>query len=128
MFYITDVSFVRKYQLVFRHLLYLKYVERKLCDVFLFHQDMRKLMIVWLSFSLLRHRMLTFLRTYLFYLTNDVIEVESFEFTEFLQKVQITNRIYRTNSRRMTDNVFISSSFTFNLSFFFIDLSCVVYF
>ena len=67
---------IMKYKLLFRHLIRLKYIEKLLNDIFSLQQDYKELkMKKQLKDSfLLRDCMINFIKNYIYYLFNDVIE------------------------------------------------------
>lgn len=65
-----------KYQLIFRHLLYCKYVERNLEKVWLLHQSTKEFKVhgIQQQAFALRHRMLHFCKNYIYYMVVEVLE------------------------------------------------------
>ena len=75
-----------KYQVIFRHLLYCRYVERKLVEVWVDHQYTKELGLdsSFSPYYSLRQRMLHFCRDYIYYATVEVLEPQSHEFLALL--------------------------------------------
>jgi gamma-tubulin complex component 2 len=67
---------ITKYQLIFRHLLYCKYVERNLEKVWLYHQSTKEFNVhgIQQQAFALRHRMLHFCKNYIYYMVVEVLE------------------------------------------------------
>lgn len=84
-----------KYQLIFRHLFYCKYVERQLSNTWILHQSTKDLgMHKEFSTSYcLRQRMLHFVKNYVYYMTVEVLEDKWHRFLESLKKVQTVDEI-----------------------------------
>eukprot|EP00397_Hematodinium_sp_SG-2012_P004499 GEMP01004511.1.p1 GENE.GEMP01004511.1~~GEMP01004511.1.p1 ORF type:complete len:1099 (+),score=243.05 GEMP01004511.1:40-3336(+) len=63
-----------KYQLIFRHLLYCRYVERKLVEVWTVHSASKHLAKNGINSYAIRQRMLHVCRNYIFYVAVEVLE------------------------------------------------------
>lgn len=73
---ILSFKSITKYQLIFRHLLFCKYVERSLENLWLTQQSTKELQVLGIqqhAFAL-RHRMLHFCKNYIYYMTVEVLE------------------------------------------------------
>jgi gamma-tubulin complex component 2 len=73
---ILSFKSITKYQLIFRHLLFCKYVERSLENLWLTQQSTKELKVLGIqqhAFAL-RHRMLHFCKNYIYYMTIEVLE------------------------------------------------------
>eukprot|EP00811_Abedinium_folium_P012611 NODE_216_length_3372_cov_10.598151.p1 GENE.NODE_216_length_3372_cov_10.598151~~NODE_216_length_3372_cov_10.598151.p1 ORF type:complete len:975 (+),score=322.43 NODE_216_length_3372_cov_10.598151:133-3057(+) len=84
-----------KYQVIFRHLLYCRYVERKLVEVWVDHQYTKDLGLD-MSFSpsySLRQRMLHFCRDYIYYATIEVLEPQSHQFFSSLERAETIDEV-----------------------------------
>ena len=84
-----------KYQLIFRHLFYCKYVERQLSNTWILHQSTKDLAL-HKSFSAsycLRQRMLHFVKNYVYYMTVEVLEDKWHRFLDNLKKVSTVDEI-----------------------------------
>ena len=79
-----------KYQVIFRHLLYCRYVERKLVEVWVDHQCTKDLGLdsTFSPYYSLRQRMLHFCRDYIYYATVEVLEPKSHEFLATLRQAE----------------------------------------
>ncbi|CAE7256707.1 spc97 [Symbiodinium sp. CCMP2592] len=79
-----------KYQVIFRHLLYCRYVERKLVEVWVDHQCTKELGLdsSFSPYYSLRQRMLHFCRDYIYYVTVEVLEPKSHEFLATLRQAE----------------------------------------
>ncbi|KAI9262228.1 gamma-tubulin complex component protein [Phascolomyces articulosus] len=95
-----------KYQLLFRHLLYLKHVEDMLCDAWMAQKD-----ILWKSKShdskieawkyrvfTLRHRMLMFVQQFAYYVTNEVLEPNWRRLESNLARVSTVDQVLQYHS------------------------------
>ncbi|KAI9492777.1 gamma-tubulin complex component protein [Zychaea mexicana] len=94
-----------KYQLLFRHLLYLKHVEDMLCDAWMAQKD-----ILWKTKSspqvdawkyrifTLRHRMLMFVQQFAYYVTNEVLEPNWRRLESNLAKVSTVDQVLQYHS------------------------------
>jgi len=90
-----------KYQVIFRHLLYCRYVERKLVEVWLDHQFTKELGLdtsLSPSYSL-RQRMLHFCRDYIYYATIEVLEPQSHSFLDSLSQVETIDEVLMSHER-----------------------------
>jgi gamma-tubulin complex component 2 len=88
-----------KYQLIFRHLLYCRYVERKLVEVWVDHQCTKELGLDQRfspSYSL-RQRMLHFCRDYIYYATVEVLEPQSHHFLASLEQAETIDVVLRSH-------------------------------
>mmetsp|Transcript_40952 Transcript_40952/g.87975 ORF Transcript_40952/g.87975 Transcript_40952/m.87975 type:complete len:401 (+) Transcript_40952:3-1205(+) len=91
-----------KYQVIFRHLLYCRYVERKLVEVWVHHQHTKEFDQVRASFShsySLRQRMLHFCRDYIYYVTIEVLEPKSHQFLESLKNMTSIDEVLRSHEQ-----------------------------
>lgn len=89
-----------KYQLLFRHLFFCKYVERQLSNTWILHQSTKDLSL-HKSFSTsycLRQRMLHFVKNYVYYITVEVLEDKWHRFLESLKKVNTVDEIMSTHT------------------------------
>jgi len=90
-----------KYQVIFRHLLYCRYVERKLVEVWADHQYTKELGLdtsLSPSYSL-RQRMLHFCRDYIYYATIEVLEPQSHSFLDSLGQVETIDEVLMNHER-----------------------------
>jgi len=90
-----------KYQVIFRHLLYCRYIERKLVDVWVDHQNTKELGLDTLfspSYSL-RQRMLHFCRDYIYYATVEVLEPQSHSFLASLEQAETVDDVLRSHEK-----------------------------
>merc|ERR1719480_519421 len=90
-----------KYQVIFRHLLYCRYVERKLVEVWVDHQYTKELGLDT-SFSpsySLRQRMLHFCRDYIYYATVEVLEPQSHRFLASLGQAVSIDEVLQSHGR-----------------------------
>lgn len=88
-----------KYQVIFRHLLYCRYVERKLVEVWVDHQYTKELGLgtsFYPSYSL-RQRMLHFCRDYIYYATVEVLEPQSHRFLTSLGQASSIDEVLRSH-------------------------------
>eukprot|EP00971_Amphidinium_carterae_P092432 1830047-Amphidinium_carterae.1 len=93
-----------KYQVIFRHLFYCRYVERKLVEVWVDHQSTKELGLDK-NFSpsyTLRQRMLHFCREYIYYATVEVLEPQSHSFLASLESAE-TLDVVMSNHERFLD-------------------------
>lgn len=77
------------YQLLFRHLFFAKYVERRLVGIWQDHQDMKELQSLRKSLGptfLLRQRMVHFVQNLIYYLMHEVLEPQWLEMEAFIFK------------------------------------------
>lgn len=84
-----------KYQLIFRHLLYCKYVEKNLETAWLHHQSTKELNVQRMlkQTYCLRHRMLQFCKNYIYYMVVEVLEPNFHKFKENLKKIKTIDDI-----------------------------------
>jgi len=90
-----------KYQVIFRHLLYCRYVERKLVEVWVDHQTTKELGLDS-SFSpsySLRQRMLHFCRDYIYYVTVEVLEPQSHQFLASLRRAETIDDVLQSHEK-----------------------------
>ena len=81
--------------MIFRHLIFCKYVERHLANTWMLHQQTKELNLdqfYLLSYNL-RHRMHHFCKNYVYYLVVEVIEPNYYKFTQELKKVKTIEEI-----------------------------------
>jgi gamma-tubulin complex component 2 len=75
------------YQLLFRHLFFAKYVERRLVGIWQDHQDMKELQSLRKALGptfLLRQRMVHFVQNLIYYLMHEVLEPQWIEMEAFI--------------------------------------------
>ncbi|GAX21139.1 hypothetical protein FisN_1Lh184 [Fistulifera solaris] len=75
------------YQLLFRHLFFAKYVERRLVGIWQDHQDMKELQSLRKALGptfLLRQRMVHFVQNLIYYLMHEVLEPQWLEMEAFI--------------------------------------------
>jgi gamma-tubulin complex component 2 len=84
-----------KYQLIFRHLFFCKYVERQLCTTWQHHQSTKELELqaIFSSSYCLRQRMLHFVKNYIYYLVVEVLEQKWHNFQQALNSVATIDNI-----------------------------------
>lgn len=95
-----------KYQLLFRHLLYLKHVEDMLCDAWMKQKDLLWKMRTGIpeidawKFRIfnLRHRMLMFVQQFAYYVTNEVLEPNWRRLESNLGKVTTVDQVLQFHS------------------------------
>merc|ERR1711871_1868525 len=90
-----------KYQVIFRHLMYCRYVERKLVDVWVDHQFTKDLGLdstFSASYSL-RQRMLHFCRDYIYYATVEVLEPQSHRFLASLEQAETIDEVIKSHEK-----------------------------
>ncbi|CDS09368.1 hypothetical protein LRAMOSA10728 [Lichtheimia ramosa] len=95
-----------KYQLLFRHLLYLKHVEDMLCDAWMKQKDTLWKMRTGIpeidawKFRIfnLRHRMLMFVQQFAYYVTNEVLEPNWRRLESNLAKVTTVDQVLQFHS------------------------------
>lgn len=88
-----------KYQVIFRHLLYCRFVERKLVEVWVDHQNTKDLGLDS-KFSpsyCLRQRMLHFCREYIYYTSAEVLEPQSHRFLSSLEQAETVDVVLRSH-------------------------------
>jgi gamma-tubulin complex component 2 len=87
---IVSKKTLTKYQLLFRHLFFCKYVERQLCRCWINHQATKELNLrsAFMSSFALRHRMLHFLQNFVYYMAVEVLEPAWHELEHKLKNVQ----------------------------------------
>jgi len=88
-----------KYQVIFRHLLYCRYVERKLVEVWVDHQHTKDLGLDS-KFSpsyCLRQKMLHFCRDYIYYSTAEVLEPQSHRFISSLEQAETVDVVLKSH-------------------------------
>ena len=86
---------ITKYQLIFRHLFFCKYVERHLGNTWLLHQSTKELDLDGCfrnSFNL-RHRMHHFCKNYVYYIVVEVLDPNYHKFKQNLDKVKTVDEI-----------------------------------
>ncbi|CAE7636837.1 TUBGCP2 [Symbiodinium pilosum] len=90
-----------KYQVIFRHLLYCRYVERKLVEVWVDHQCTKELGLdsSFSPYYSLRQRMLHFCRDYIYYATVEVLEPKSHEFLTTLRQAETIDDVLHCHDR-----------------------------
>jgi gamma-tubulin complex component 2 len=86
---------ITKYQLIFRHLFFCKYVERHLGNTWLLHQSTKELNLdgCFLNSYNLRHRMHHFCKNYVYYIVVEVLDPNFYKFKENLSKVKTVDEI-----------------------------------
>jgi len=86
---------ITKYQLIFRHLIFCKYVERHLANTWMLHQQTKELNLdqYYLPSYNLRHWMHHFCKNYVYYLVVEVLEPNYYKFTQELKKVKTIEEI-----------------------------------
>ena len=86
---------ITKYQLIFRHLFFCKYVERHLGNTWLLHQSTKELNLdgCFLNSYNLRHRMHHFCKNYVYYIVVEVLDPNFYKFKENLAKVKTVDEI-----------------------------------
>ena len=86
---------ITKYQLIFRHLFFCKYVERHLGNTWLLHQSTKELDLEgWFRNSYnLRHRMHHFCKNYVYYIVVEVLDPRFHKFKQNLKKVKTVDEI-----------------------------------
>jgi len=89
-----------KYQLIFRHIFFCKYVERQLCDTWQAHQSTKELR---LRSALgpdycLRQRMLHFLQNFQYYIMIEVLEPHWHELERRLESVNTVDELMKHHS------------------------------
>lgn len=79
-----------KYQILFRHMFYCKYVERLLCNMWLYHQQSKqyKLQKTFWSSYFLTQKMIHFQQNLLFYICYEVIEQKWQKFMQNTKSIQ----------------------------------------
>eukprot|EP00927_Polykrikos_kofoidii_P060950 TRINITY_DN55848_c0_g1_i1.p1 TRINITY_DN55848_c0_g1~~TRINITY_DN55848_c0_g1_i1.p1 ORF type:complete len:1101 (-),score=203.50 TRINITY_DN55848_c0_g1_i1:114-3392(-) len=90
-----------KYQMIFRHLLFCRYVERKLVEVWVDHQYTKELDLdtnFSPSYSL-RQRMLHFCRDYIYYAAVEVLEPQSHRFYASLAQAETIDEVLKSHER-----------------------------
>ena len=88
-----------KYQLLFRHLFFCRYVERVLCDCWQAHQEVKGLNLTSTlarSYAL-RQRMLHFLQNFIYYCTFEVFEPRWHEMQEGLRSCKTIDEVIRVH-------------------------------
>eukprot|EP00931_Biecheleriopsis_adriatica_P075070 TRINITY_DN49018_c0_g1_i1.p1 TRINITY_DN49018_c0_g1~~TRINITY_DN49018_c0_g1_i1.p1 ORF type:complete len:979 (+),score=204.75 TRINITY_DN49018_c0_g1_i1:69-3005(+) len=90
-----------KYQVIFRHLLYCRYVERKLVEVWVDHQYTKELGLdsSFSPYYSLRQRMLHFCRDYIYYVTVEVLEPQSHRFLSSLGQAETIDDVLRSHEQ-----------------------------
>ena len=93
-------SSITKYQLLFRHMFFCRYVERVLCDCWQSHQEVKGLNLrATLARSyLLRQRMLHFLQNFIYYVSWEVFEPRWHEMQEGLTQCRSVDDVARVHS------------------------------
>ena len=91
---------ITKYQLLFRHMFFCRYVERVLCDCWQSHQEVKGLNLrATLARSyLLRQRMLHFLQNFIYYVSWEVFEPRWHEMQEGLTQCSSVDDVARVHS------------------------------
>lgn len=86
---------INKYQLIFRHLLFQKYVETSLEKAWSIHQSTKECNIQKLFSQTYRtrHKMLQFCKNYLYYMMFEVLEPNFNKFKQSLQQVKTIDEI-----------------------------------
>jgi len=86
---------ITKYQLIFRHLFFCKYVERHLANTWLLHQSTKELNLdgCFLNSYNIRHRMHHFCKNYVYYIVVEVLDPNFHKFKENLTKVKTVDEI-----------------------------------
>eukprot|EP00930_Biecheleria_cincta_P084725 TRINITY_DN74174_c0_g1_i1.p1 TRINITY_DN74174_c0_g1~~TRINITY_DN74174_c0_g1_i1.p1 ORF type:complete len:871 (+),score=154.33 TRINITY_DN74174_c0_g1_i1:94-2613(+) len=94
-------TLLMKYQVIFRHLLYCRYVERKLVEVWVDHQYTKELGLdsTFSPYYSLRQRMLHFCRDYIYYATVEVLEPQSHRFLSSLREADTIDDVLRSHER-----------------------------
>ena len=106
LFLVISRKALTKYQLLFRHLLYLKHVEDMLCNAWMTQKD-----VLWKSKNsnpkidrwkyrifTLRHRMLMFVQQFAYYVTNEVLEPNWRRLESNLAKVSTVDQVLQYHS------------------------------
>lgn len=86
---------INKYQLIFRHLLFQKYVETSLEKAWSIHQSTKECNIqsMFAQTYRTRHKMLQFCKNYLYYMLFEVLEPNFNKFKENLKQVKTIDEI-----------------------------------
>jgi gamma-tubulin complex component 2 len=92
---ITSRKALTRYQLIFRHLFFCKYVERRLGNTWILHQSTKEISLhkAFSTSYCLRQRMLHFVKNYVYYVTVEVLEDKWHRFLEGLKTVQTVDNI-----------------------------------
>jgi len=94
-----------KYQLIFRHLFFCKYVERQLSATWLIHQSYRELKVYsafFPSYTLVQ-RMLHFVKNYVYYMSVEVLEEKWHTFIHKLKNVETIDSIMQLHTSFLDD-------------------------
>jgi gamma-tubulin complex component 2 len=86
---ILSFKSITKYQLIFRHLLFCKYVERNLEKAWLLHQSTKEFRAPGLQkYFAFRHKLLHFSKNYLYYMEVEVLEPNHLKLLQRLKEVR----------------------------------------
>jgi gamma-tubulin complex component 2 len=97
---IFSKALMLKYQVIFRHLLFCRYVERKLVEVWTDHQFTKDLGIDSFSRSFsLRQRMLHFCRDYIYYASVEVLEPQSHRFLASIEQAETIDEVIKSHEK-----------------------------
>jgi len=97
---ILSLKSMTKYQIIFRHLFICKYAERQLGQTWLLQQSLKELNLraVFASSYSLRQRMLNFIKSYIYYLTYEVLERQWQRLEAELKKAETIDEIMRKHA------------------------------
>jgi len=88
-----------KYQLVFRHLVYCRWVEKVLADIWTIHANTKSAPLQSRQTYAVRQRMLQFIRNYIFYVTMEVIEPRYNEFLKSITNCTTLDELQKDHER-----------------------------
>ena len=94
---VISMRSITKYQLLFRHLFFCKYVERRLCDSWRNHQRYKELELrnAQTSSYILRQRMLHFQQNFVYYMMVEVIQPRYHQFEVAMRGVSSIDDVLR---------------------------------
>jgi len=94
---VISMRSITKYQLLFRHLFFCKYVERRLCDSWRNHQRYKELALrnAQTSSYILRQRMLHFQQNFVYYMMVEVIQPRYHQFEVAMRGVGSVDDVLR---------------------------------
>lgn len=94
-----------KYQILFRHLFYCKYVEKQLCNTWLLHQSTKELNVqkMFKSSYNLTQRMLNFTKNLVYNMSYEVLERKWLKFENDLKNVQNFDELISTHNIFLDD-------------------------
>lgn len=116
---IVNKKSLTKYQILFRHLFFCKYVERALCTTHLKHKFTKEYDCdaVFSKMHSLRRKMLHFLQNFQYFVTVEVIEKSFVEFEQKMKTVKTIDDVMKCHND-FQDNCLKSCLLSVNIKLF----------